>query len=94
MSTSDSPVDAIQLQTGPEPTWSVIWLHGLGADGNDFVPLVPELVQADWPALRFVFPNAPERAVTPGQWVVFYDGETCLGGGPIDRTEPQKAIRI
>lgn len=36
----------------------------------------------------------PERAVTPGQWVVFYDGETCLGGGPIDATEPQKPIHI
>ena len=37
---------------------------------------------------------APERAVTPGQWVVFYDGALCLGGGPIDRTEPQKAICV
>ena len=36
----------------------------------------------------------PERAVTPGQWVVLYDGETCLGGGPIASTEPQKPIRI
>ncbi len=57
-------LDVIERETGPDPQWSVIWLHGLGADGNDFVPLVPELVQADWPALRFVFPNAPERAVT------------------------------
>lgn len=38
--------------------------------------------------------DVPERAVTPGQWVVFYDGETCLGGGPIDATEPQKPIHI
>ena len=37
---------------------------------------------------------APERAVTPGQWVVFYDGETCLGGGPIGATEPLKPIRV
>ena len=64
MSTSDSPVDAIQLQTGPEPTWSVIWLHGLGADGHDFEPIVPELVKRHWPAIRFVFPHAPVQPVT------------------------------
>lgn len=34
----------------------------------------------------------PERAVTPGQWVVLYDGEVCLGGGPIDSTTPMKEI--
>jgi len=49
---------------GKSPTHSVIWLHGLGADGHDFEPLVPQLVQRDWPALRFVFPHAPVRAVT------------------------------
>ena len=38
--------------------------------------------------------SQPERAVTPGQWVVLYDGETCLGGGPIASTEPQKPIII
>jgi phospholipase/carboxylesterase len=42
----------------------VIWLHGLGADGNDFAPIVPELVSPDWPSLRFVFPHAPVRPVT------------------------------
>src|SRR5690606_28225797 len=40
------------------------WLHGLGADGHDFEPIIPELVARDWPALRFVFPNAPVRPVT------------------------------
>jgi phospholipase/carboxylesterase len=42
----------------------VIWLHGLGADGNDFAPIVPELAAPEWPALRFVFPHAPVRPVT------------------------------
>lgn len=46
------------------PAWSIIWLHGLGADGNDFAPIVPNLVRADWPGIRFVFPHAPMRAVT------------------------------
>jgi phospholipase/carboxylesterase len=57
-------LDAVELETGPAPQWSVLWLHGLGADGNDFAPIVPELVRPGWPALRFVFPHAPVRAVT------------------------------
>jgi phospholipase/carboxylesterase len=57
-------LDAVELQTGPAPTWSVLWLHGLGADGNDFAPIVPELVRPGWPALRFVFPHAPVRPIT------------------------------
>jgi phospholipase/carboxylesterase len=56
-------LDAIQLETGRDPERSVIWLHGLGADGRDFVPIVGEL---DLPLapIRFVFPHAPVRAVT------------------------------
>src|SRR5690606_16424162 len=57
-------LDCIERETGPNPAWSIIWLHGLGADGGDFVPIVPELVRPDWPALRFVFPHAPVRPVT------------------------------
>ncbi len=57
-------LETIERETGPSPAWTVLWLHGLGADGNDFVPLVPELLRRDWPAIRFVFPHAPVRAVT------------------------------
>jgi len=57
-------LETIERETGAEPRWAVIWLHGLGADGNDFVPLVPELVREGWPAIRFVFPHAPVRPVT------------------------------
>lgn len=57
-------LDAVELETGNAPTWSVLWLHGLGADGHDFAPIVPELVRPGWPALRFVFPHAPVRPVT------------------------------
>ncbi|MBL8297129.1 MAG: dienelactone hydrolase family protein [Rhodanobacteraceae bacterium] len=55
---------AVELETRAKPSHSVIWLHGLGADGHDFAPIIPELVARDWPALRFVFPHAPVRAVT------------------------------
>ncbi|QDH71232.1 alpha/beta hydrolase [Marilutibacter alkalisoli] len=59
-----SLLEAVEHETGPSPEWSVLWLHGLGADGHDFAPIVPELVRKDWPALRFVFPHAPIRPVT------------------------------
>jgi phospholipase/carboxylesterase len=57
-------LETIERQTGPAPQWSILWLHGLGADGNDFAPIVPELLRPGWPALRFVFPHAPVRPVT------------------------------
>lgn len=58
------PLPTVEIETAPQPKHSVIWLHGLGADGNDFAPIVPELVSPHWPALRFVFPHAPVRPVT------------------------------
>ena len=57
-------LETVEHETAPSPTWTVLWLHGLGADGNDFAPIVPELLRRDWPAIRFVFPHAPPRAVT------------------------------
>lgn len=62
--TESSKFDGVEHETGADPRWSIIWLHGLGADGHDFAPIVPELVEDDWPAVRFVFPHAPVRAVT------------------------------
>ncbi|BFI94663.1 MAG: alpha/beta hydrolase [Rhodanobacter sp.] len=59
-----SLLPAVEHETAADPRYSVIWLHGLGADGHDFAPIVPELVAADWPALRFVFPHAPVQPVT------------------------------
>jgi phospholipase/carboxylesterase len=58
-----SALEAIELETGPNPTASVVWLHGLGADGNDFVPVADELALPDR-AIRFVFPHAPHQPVT------------------------------
>ena len=64
MSKADRLLDAIEIETGKNPGASVIWMHGLGADGNDFVPIVNELGLDSAPAVRFLFPHAPMRPVT------------------------------
>ncbi len=56
-------LDAVEIETAKHPTASVIWLHGLGADGNDFVPIMGEL-KLPQAAIRFVFPHAPVQPVT------------------------------
>ncbi|ADW17810.1 Carboxylesterase [Desulfobulbus propionicus DSM 2032] len=55
---------AIEQETRPDPDASVIWLHGLGANGYDFAPIVPELNLPDTLAIRFIFPHAPAVPVT------------------------------
>jgi phospholipase/carboxylesterase len=73
-------------------TGAVIWLHGLGADGTDFVPLIPHL---DLPSVRFVFPNAPLAPVTLNQGHVmpsWYDIRTLDPGSP-DREDPSDVRR-
>lgn len=57
-------LESVELETAADPRCAVIWLHGLGADGHDFVPIVPQLVRPEWPALRFVFPHAPVRPIS------------------------------
>jgi phospholipase/carboxylesterase len=77
-------MDAIQIETGPNPQAAVIWLHGLGADGHDFEPIVPELALAA--PVRFVLPHAPIRPVSINQGMrmrAWYD-ILQLGGGPED----------
>jgi phospholipase/carboxylesterase len=54
----------IEIETNPNPTASVIWLHGLGASGHDFEPVVPELGLPPGAAVRFIFPHAPNLPVT------------------------------
>ncbi|HWU97411.1 MAG TPA: alpha/beta hydrolase [Oxalicibacterium sp.] len=55
---------SVELATAPNPTVAIIWMHGLGADGNDFVPIVKELDLTGCPGIRFVFPHAPMLEVT------------------------------
>ena len=57
-------LETIEIDTGSSPRAAVIWLHGLGADGHDFEPIVPELGMPAAPAVRFVFPHAPLQPVT------------------------------
>ena len=61
---SQKPLEVIEIETGKAPAASVIWLHGLGADGNDFVPIVHELTLSRAPDIRFIFPHAPMQPVT------------------------------
>lgn len=63
MNTQESP-DSVVVEPNAKATAAVIWLHGLGADGHDFVPIVPELGLPPDLAVRFVFPHAPVRPVT------------------------------
>jgi phospholipase/carboxylesterase len=57
-------LETIEVETAPQPSAAVIWLHGLGADGHDFEPIVPEILRPRERAWRFVFPNAPVRPVS------------------------------
>jgi phospholipase/carboxylesterase len=65
------PLAFCTYSSAPAPSWTVIWLHGLGADGSDFLPIVAELPLPASPGIRFVFPHAPVIPVT------------CNGGYPM-----------
>ena len=78
--------EAIEIETAPSPDSAVIWLHGLGADGYDFEPIVPELRLPPQLRVRFVFPHAPVRPVTLNMGMpmrAWYD-ILQLGGGRED----------
>ena len=79
-------METIEIETGARPDAAVIWLHGLGADGHDFEPIVPELRLPATLQLRFIFPHAPVRPVTLNQGMrmrAWYD-IFQLGGGAED----------
>jgi phospholipase/carboxylesterase len=76
-------LETLEIETAPSPAACVIWMHGLGADGNDFVPVVPELGLPKTPAIRFVFPHAPMRPITINGGAVmraWYDVIDLSGG--------------
>jgi len=85
-------LEAIQVETAAQPTASIIVLHGLGADGNDFIPICDELDLAPVGPVRFVFPHAPTRPVTiNGGYVMraWYD----ILGTQIDLREDETGLR-
>ena len=89
-------LQTIELESGPGPTAAVIWLHGLGADGNDFVPIVPELdlgtgKDAVGP-IRFVFPHAPMIPVTINGGYVMRAWSDIVGTD-IARREDEPGLR-
>ncbi|WP_250535312.1 alpha/beta hydrolase [Caballeronia sp. AZ10_KS36] len=88
---SDSP-SVVEIETAPNPEFAVILMHGLGADANDFVPLVPELRLADAPAVRFVFPNAPEIPVTANNGYVMRAWYDILSFEGINRKVDEAGI--
>ena len=82
-----SETQTVEMETGSTPIGSVIWLHGLGADGHDFEPIVPELRLPAALPLRFVFPHAPVRPVTINGGMsmrAWYDIISLDRGGPVD----------
>ena len=79
-------LERIEIETAPSPSAAVIWMHGLGADGNDFKPIVPELALPASLGVRFIFPHAPVRPVTLNNCMAmraWYD-ILELGGGKED----------
>ncbi|HBV21445.1 MAG TPA: carboxylesterase [Nitrosomonas sp.] len=85
-------LSTIEIETNPDPVFTVLWMHGLGADGNDFVPIINELKFAAKKRIRFVFPHAPTRPVTINNGYVmraWYD----ITGARINSSEDETGIR-
>ena len=77
----------IELESAPLPLCSVIWLHGLGADGNDFAAMVPQLDLRGCPPIRFIFPHAPSMPVTVNGGYVMPAWYDIVGANLVDRQD-------
>lgn len=89
--------ETIEVLSGADPQGSVIWLHGLGADGHDFEPVVSQLALDNRISLRFVFPHAPFRPVTINAGMTmraWYDVLTLERGGPQDEAGIRESGRL
>jgi phospholipase/carboxylesterase len=81
-----SEPETIEIESGPSPRASIIWLHGLGADGHDFEPIVPDLELPASLPVRFVFPHAPLMPVTINGFAVMRAWYDVTGDGREDET--------
>jgi phospholipase/carboxylesterase len=96
--TTDQFKDAVEIETGSTPSHSVIWLHGLGADGNDFVPIVQQLALPDL-GIRFIFPHAPMMPVTINggfvmrAWYDILSADIAPGSGQERKLEDESGMR-
>ena len=88
----DNQVEAIQIETRPSPSHSIIWLHGLGADGNDFVPVVEQLKLPNL-GIRFIFPHAPMMPVTINGGFVMRAWYDILDAGLARNVEDERGLR-
>ena len=89
--------DAVVLAPATPASASVIWLHGLGADGHDFVPIVAELKLPPTPGLRFVFPHARVRPVTLNMGMrmrAWYDIKTLTAEGRADEPGLRESVAV
>jgi phospholipase/carboxylesterase len=96
MTNTDNILDSIELNHGATTQYSLIWLHGLGADGNDFVPIVKELRLPHTLGIRFVFPHAPIIPITINngyEMRAWYDIISLTRTGDVDETGIQQSYR-
>jgi phospholipase/carboxylesterase len=88
-------LETVEIESGANPTAAIIWMHGLGADANDFVPIVKELDLRDCPAIRFVFPNAPQIPVTlNGGYIMRAWYDIAAAGTDINKREDETGLRL
>ena len=87
MTTTPALLPRIELESAPLPLCSVIWLHGLGADGNDFASMVPQLDLRGCPPIRFIFPHAPSMPVTINGGYMMPAWYDIVGANLVDRQD-------
>jgi phospholipase/carboxylesterase len=90
--TTEQVLETVEIETQPQPSHSVIWLHGLGADGNDFVPIVGQLTLPEL-GIRFIFPHAPTMPVSINSGFVMRAWYDILSAELAPKHEDERGMR-